>query len=382
MPPAARKSAARSLEESQCVFLSGEDDFAVDRRARQILETWQQQFPDAEVEIIEGRVGSVSEAVSALRQFTEAIQTFPFLAPQKIVFFKKCTFLGDDRTSSGRDVTALTAGLPEELKRLEGTPIRVLWTAGKVDKRKTFYKSIGSAALTESFDGWNTRSRTWRDDARQFIRSEFERNKKSISPKTIDFLLEYAGSNPRQMAQEIEKICLYAGEEVSTVDIPLIRQIAVRNRDAEAFALAEALGSRDLQSILQLLDRELASLSTDKSRSLIAILYSLISKVRHMLMVEALLEKKLIRKGMAYGAFKTAIESLPEDVAPGDGKFSVRSAPVFGLFTSYQQSGNYTTTELVQVLEILLECNLQMVTSAVDPHFVLQNGLIRAVNQT
>lgn len=376
-----KKSAvSKDIGDIQVVFICGEDDFAVERRAREVLAAWNASDPDNDFEEIDGRVSNTAEAMAVLGRFSESIQTPPFLAPHKIIHLKKCSFLGEDRTSSSKSVSDFVASLPDELTRIPefGDNIKVLWTAGKVDKRKAFYKSIGKAVHTEVFDGWNTRSRNWQNDARQFIIEEFSKLNKTISPKTADFLVEFSGSSPRQMAQEIEKICLYAGEETTKISEGLIQQIAVRNKEAEAFALAESLGSRNLAESLHLLDREVAAMAADKSRSFLAILYSLVSKIRNLIYAKALIEGRVVRPGLKYYDFKDIIESLPDS----GGKFGPKSAPVYGLYLSYEQCGRYSMDELIRSQKLLLECNRQLVSSGADPQFILQSTLIGIINQT
>lgn len=382
----ARKSSRRAQvdwAEENMVFLCGEDDFGIERRAKEVLNVWNAPGPDeVEFNVIDGRVSNASEARECLAQFVSEIQTLPFFTPAKVIYLKKSTFLGEDRTSSSKEITDFVASLPEELKRLEGPQIRVLWSSGKVDKRKSFYKQIGKVAHTEVIDGWSARSRNWQNEARAFISREFEIHQKSISPKSIDFLVEFGGANPRQLSQEIEKICLYAGDERDSVDIELIRKIAVRSKEAEAFMLAEALGNRDLKAALHLLDREIASMASDKSKSVIAILYSLISKARALLMADCLIRNRLVQKGLSYGSFKAAVESLPEKLLSPEARFNPQAMPAYGLFLAYQQSGNYTRPQLIDMLDALLSVNIKLVSASVDPVILLQGTLIKLINRS
>jgi DNA polymerase III subunit delta len=379
---APRAQTKKACINNQVVFLSGEDDFAVERRAKEVLDQWKSRYPDAEYEEIDGRVGSSSEASSQLGRFLASLQTPPFFGAEKIIYFKKCSFLGDDRTSSSREISEFVSGMPAELAKLADLPVFVIWTAGKVDKRKSFFKSIGQVAVSESFDGWNTRSRNWQESARQFVAAEFTRQGKSVSARTMDFLIEYSGANPRQMAQEIEKICLYAGPDQDKIDRGTIEKVAIRVQEAGAFELTEAMGSKDVKRVLHLLDVEFAMMASDRSKSVIAIVYTLISKLRALIFARVLLDEKLLVMGMSYSSFQKAIEELPESVAPADAKYSPKSVPVYGLYMAYQQCGHFSLSGLVEGLGMLLECNKQLVTSAADPRYLLQSTLIRIVNPT
>ena len=382
MPNSAKKKSPE-WNNLQFVFLCGEDEFGIERKALDVLGQWEfTNEDDVEFTTIDGRVSNASEAREKLSKFLLEIQTLPFFTPSKIVFLKKTNFLGEDRTSSSKDVSDFVGGIPEELKKLKGSNIKILWTSGKVDKRKSFYKAIGKVAHAESIDGWNSRSRNWQNEARRFIKNEFNLHKKSISPKAIDFLVEFGGANPRQLCQEIEKISLYAGDENSDIDIKTIRKVAIRTKEAEAFVLAEALGNRDLKSVLHLLDKEIATLATNKSKSIIAILYSLISKARALLFSEALIKTPFFRPGLSYSGFKSALDSMPEAMLSPEAKYNPQNMPAYGLYLAYQQVGNYTNMELKQMLKVLLETNIQLVTSSGDSLILLQNNLIKIINRS
>lgn len=382
MPPASKKKPV-DWKNHQFVFLCGEDEFGVERRALEVIGNWDVKNEDeVEFTTIDGRASNASEAREKLANFLSEIQTLPFFTPNKVVFLKKTNFLGEDRTSSSKDVSDFVAQIPGELKKLSGANVKVLWTSGKVDKRKSFYKSIGKIAHAEAIDGWSSRARNWQNEARGFIKNEFNLHQKSIKPSAIDFLVEYGGSNPRQLCQEIEKICLYAGGNKADIDIETIRKVAIRTKEAEAFVLAEAMGNRDLKSVLHLLDKEMATLATDKGKSIIAILYSLISKSRALLFSDALLKTRFFRPGLSYNSFKAALESLPDEFLSPDPKFNPQTMPAYGLFLAYQQVGNFSGSELKMMLKILLETNIQLVTSSANPLILLQNNLIKIINRS
>src|SRR6201986_1254637 len=135
MPPAA-KSAAPVL------LLFGDDEFAVKQRARQVYQQWTEELGGMDHEVIDASVGNSGEALKALGKLREALQTLPFFGGGKAIWFQNCSFLGDDRTSGSSAVTENLAALAQELKTFTWQNVRLLISAGKVDKRKTFYKTI------------------------------------------------------------------------------------------------------------------------------------------------------------------------------------------------------------------------------------------------
>src|SRR5207247_6153756 len=144
MPPAATSSAP--------VFLvHGDDEFAVKQRARQIFQQWSTELGGMDHEIIDAQVSNGGEALKGLARLREGLQTLPFFGSGKVIWLQNCSFLGDERAASAQAVTESLASLAQELKEFSFQNVRLLISAGKVDKRKVFYKALDKLGKVESF---------------------------------------------------------------------------------------------------------------------------------------------------------------------------------------------------------------------------------------
>jgi hypothetical protein len=110
-------------------------------------------------EIIDAGANNADEAMRALAKLREALNTLPFFGGAKVVWFKDCNFLGDDRTATSQGVTAALGDLAEFLKSFPWQGVRLLISAGKVDKRRTLYKTLGKLGEIETFSGWSVNDR-------------------------------------------------------------------------------------------------------------------------------------------------------------------------------------------------------------------------------
>src|SRR5689334_16449230 len=133
MPPVAAK-ASTSL-----VLICGDDEFAVKQRSRQLYLEWTGKLGGFDHEIIDGTVANTGEALRALARLREALQTLPFFGSAKVIWLQNCNFLGDERAAASQTVTESMATLAQELKDFSFDNVRLLISAGKVDKRKVFY---------------------------------------------------------------------------------------------------------------------------------------------------------------------------------------------------------------------------------------------------
>src|SRR5437588_12493235 len=143
------------------VLIHGEDEFAVKERARQIYPQWCQELGGMDHEVIDAQVNNSGEALKALGRLREALQTLPFFGTGKAVWLQNCNFLGDDRTASAQAVTETLAELSQELKNFKWDNVRLLITAGKVDKRKSFYKTLEKLGSVEAFEAISVDSKDW-----------------------------------------------------------------------------------------------------------------------------------------------------------------------------------------------------------------------------
>ena len=150
---------------------------------------------------------------------------------------------------------------------------------------------------------------------------------------------------------------------------------------ARAFALGDALGDRDLPRLLKRLDEELWEVKFDSQKSEIGLLYGLISKVRAMLLLKEMLREGWIKPDGDYNRFKAQLERVPADKLPADRRFNPLALNPYVLYKALPQVKQYSHTELVRAMDLLLQCNQRLVTSGLDESLVLQQALVQIVSR-
>ena len=358
----------------------GEDEFSVKQRARQIFQQWSANFPGLDHEIIDANVTNSGEALAALANLREALQTLPFFGSGKVVWFQNCSFLGDERTASARAVAEALADSAQELKSFSWTGVRLLITAGKIDKRKSFYKTLEKIAAVECFAGWTTEDRNWSAEAENMVRRQVRTLKKQMSHEAVARLVTLVGPNPRQLHNEAEKVALFVGDraEINAEDVECI---VSRNKHSRAFALGDALGARDLPRALRTLDEELWEMKTDSRKSEIGLLYGLITKIRVMIFLKEMQRAGWLKPESEYPRFKMQLERVPAKSLPDDRRFNPLAMNPYVLFKASEHAGNYTLAELVRSMELLLQCNQRLVSSSLDEAMVLQEALTQIIRR-
>ena len=359
------------------VLVCGEDDFAVKQRAKQIYLEWTEELGGMDHEIIDAAVSHSGEALKALAKLREAMQTLPFFGSGKVIWLQNCNFLSDERAAT-KDVTESLAALAEELKEFSWQNVRLLITAGKVDKRKGFYKALDKLGTVESFAGWSVDDRDWAGQAETWARKGLRARQKEISDEALAELISRVGPNARQLDNEVEKVALYAGDR-KEIEFDDVATICTRNKMARAFALGDALGDRDLPRLLARLDEALWEVKLDPQKSEIGLLYGLISKVRAMLLLKEMLKECWVKPDMDYNRFKAQLERVPKDQLPEDRRFNPLALNPYVLYKALPQVKRYTQAELIRAMDLLFQCNLRLVSTSLDESLVVQQTLVQIV---
>jgi DNA polymerase III subunit delta len=358
------------------VLVCGDDDFAVQQRAKELYRQWCDELGGMDHEILDAGVANSGEALKVLSRLREALQTLPFFGSGKVVWLQNCNFLGEERTASKQAVTETLAELAQEFKDFPWGSVRLLISAGKVDKRKIFYKAIDKRGSVESFAGLSTDDRDWTVRAESIAREALREHGKNISDEALAELVNNIGPHTRQLNSEIEKLALFVGKR-SEIEVGDVAAICTRNKSARAFALGDALGDRDLPRLLRTLDEELWEMKFDGQKSEIGLLYGLIGKVRAMILLKEMLREGWIKPDSDYVRFKAQLERVPAAQLPEDKRFNPLSINPYVLFKALPQARRYSQHELVKAMDLLLQCNRRLISSSLDGALILQQTLVQ-----
>jgi DNA polymerase-3 subunit delta len=374
--PRASRSPAKQL--APLLLVWGDDDFAVRQRARATFQDWTNEIGGFDHETIDAMAANTSEALRALARLREAIQTLPFPGSTKLIWFQHCNFLADERAANAQAVTNTLAQLAEELQALDWTSVRLLISAGRVDRRKSFYKVLDKLGRIETLAGWSLDDKDWQDRAEGLVRNELAAIGAYIRDDALARMVAAVGPNPQQLTHEAQKLALYAGpgNEIHTKHVDAV---VARNKLARAFALGDALGDRDLARTMRRLDEELWGIESDRQRSEIGLLYGLIAKVRSMLLLRGLMEERRVTPDADYNSFKTQLERIPPEMLPEDRRLNPQAMNAYMLFKALPHARRYTSEELVRAMDLLLDCNRRLVSSGGEARLALQHTLVEIV---
>lgn len=365
---------------SSVLLVCGDDEFGVSQRARQIYQKWCDEVGGMDHEIIDAAVSNAGDALKSLAKLRAALQTLPFFGSGKVVWLKNCNFLGEERAASAQAVTDDLAELNQELKNFQWQNVRLLISAGKVDKRKSFYKTLEKIGTVETFADLSPDDRDWEDQAQGHAERTLRALKNEISDEALALLVASVGPNLRMLNSEIEKLSLYVAPR-TRIEVDDVNTIVTRNKQARAFALGDALGDRHLGRALSCLDQELWEIRRDPKRNEIGLLYGLVSKVRVLIFVREMLARRWLKPESDFTRFRAQLSRVPADELPADKKMNPLAMNPYVLFRAVPQAVNYTQAELIAAMDLLLECNQKLVSRNLDTSLILQQTLVQIVSR-
>jgi DNA polymerase III subunit delta len=356
----------------------GDDEFSVKKRARQIYDQWCQQSGSLDHEVIDGSAANTGEVFKILKQLNEALDSLPFFGSTKVVWLQNCNFLGEERTATSQAVTERLALLADTWKNYEWRSTRLLISAAKIDRRRVFYKTLEKIGHVESLLAWSTADRDWAEKAEAWVHLELRPRKKTMSAEAAADLVARIGPNTRQLSNELEKLALFVGTR-GQIELADVDTMAPRQKSAEAFALADALGDRTLPRALQALDEELWEMRADSQKSPLGLLYGLISKIRVLILLKELMRAGYLKPESDYSRFKSQLERVPTNALPADKRFNPLALHPYILFKTQAQTRRYSLPELIRAMDILLETNRKLVSSGLDEAVVLQQAIVQVM---
>lgn len=263
------------------LFVAGDDDFLVNRVARERFQTAAANALDPmSVEEIDGDAATVDEVATAMDQLTAAVRTLSLFGDRKIVWFKGLSFLGDGRTASAEGTRVQIERLRELLESINPEAVTLILSAAPLDKRRAFAKWVAkqpgfietaSAAKGNAFE--------------QLIEESVRDAGKKIHPEALELLKMKINGNIRMGASEIEKLVLAVGDETPTVLPEHIIEWVPEFGEAQFFDAAEAFYTLRIEVALTALRRHF--FSHKEGRPLLNVL---LNRNRLLLLLKSLLD--------------------------------------------------------------------------------------------
>ncbi|HEY5653995.1 MAG TPA: hypothetical protein VIR63_06475 [Pontiella sp.] len=232
-------------------FYCGNDEYLVGLNARKKVD---QICPEAEqtlsLEIIEGAVSKIDDAVAAIDQCIAAFRTVGLFGGKKVVWFREADFLKNAVIMKNDQVKRLLGELAGDLKAGLSEDQCLIISSQGADKRSAFYKALKEVAEISEYD-IPERDYEARPVALKRAVSLFKREGYSIDSAAADVFIDRTGFETRQIMNEVEKMVLFKGADTA-ISLEDVQLITSASGEAISWDFTDAVAERQLGEAIRL----------------------------------------------------------------------------------------------------------------------------------
>ncbi len=322
-------------------------------------------------EVIDGAAATVDEAVEIIRRCISGLMMMNMFGGRKVIWLKGATFMGDH--PQGTRSEAVIQALEELVETLGHLPEDTffLLSASEMDKRRSFYKKLGTLAVVKEFtridisrDGWETELTKLTLTMAKPLGLTFESD-------AIDLFVHRVNESTRQIANELGKLDVFLGPErrcITRADVELM--VAV-SRNGVVFEISRAIEAGDCRRAIHLVNEQL-----ERGEQGVAIMRAaIVPTVRNRYCARLLLDIYQPRM-TGYPAFEADVQRMPEE---GRKLFPVKkdgSISCFGVYNAARTVGKLTLARARQDLRACAEADRAMVSSGLSPQDILHKLIV------
>jgi DNA polymerase-3 subunit delta len=279
----------------------------------------------------------------------------------------------------GRSATVQTA-LEELADVINGgfaDGITLVFSATEVDKRRSFYKTLGKHAEVQVFDKLDSSRSGWEEEATDLVQERARKSKLQFEDGALELFVLLTGGDTRQIDNELEKIDIYLGEN-RRVDVDVVRDLVPLSRAGVIFELGNALAARDLERALLLVRRLL-----DQGETAIGILLvAVLPTVRNLLLAKDLMERNRMTRPHQPFQFISALNRLPESATQHLPRKKDGAISGYALGIAAQNAHRFDTRRLIEGMEACLQANVRLVSTQLDHELVLSEVVVKLLGAT
>ena len=227
----------------------GEDDFRVGEAAKKVVGD------GVGLEVVDSADSSnADQQLADIRSAEESLSTPPFLAPRKVTWWKNVHFLPGGRSSED-----VKDALDKFAKRLASAQLpenqHFILSGPHLLKTSVFAKTLASAAEMVVFAA----EKPWEAARSAVVRAiDFAADAGlKFAPGAAERFVAAVGPDSRSLVSEIAKLRDYLGDERTVVESADVDAISSPGAgiEPEVWSVTDAVGRRDLSSVLAALPR-------------------------------------------------------------------------------------------------------------------------------
>lgn len=236
------QSIARAKSPDPIYYVFGEESYLLDRAVENIVKLATPDGPsDFNYDLFHGKDLQGD-------QLRSTVETLPFMAPRRVVIVRDLQEMDLRQLQSMEDY--FTNPAPSTCLIFHAMTLQK-----GVDGRNSFVKKLKKAATVGEFKQFKVH------DAEKFIEKQAHDRNMRLSDAAIAHLIQAIGPNLAEIDLAMTKIDLYLGkpDTMRRVEDTHVKDIIAETRSHTVFELTDALGAKQLEEALHILDSMLTA---------------------------------------------------------------------------------------------------------------------------
>lgn len=269
-------------------FISGDDDYIVDRAAN---EEWQRVSggiaDELSREVLNGTASRVDDVAEVVGRVRSAVQTLSLFGLDKAVWLRGVNFLGDSVLGRAEGTRKCVEELQRILEGVDPETTGVLISAVGVDRRRREFKWF-----MQEGDGKDLAAGKDGSMLQSVLEAEAASLGVKIGREALNVLVGKVNGCARLAVEEVRKLATWLGKEGGTIQERDVLSLVPDFGGDDFFEPVEAFYSLDVKWTLDALDRYFFNHTDGRG-----ILTALIGRNRLSIQLRALVEGGVIRLG-------------------------------------------------------------------------------------
>ncbi|MBO5683893.1 MAG: hypothetical protein J6R92_03000 [Akkermansia sp.] len=322
-------------------------------------------------ETIDGSAATVDEAVEIVGRVISGLQTMNMFGGRKVIWLKGANFMGD--TPQGARSEAVQAALDELVETLTNLPEETFFvlSASEMDKRRSFFKKLGSAAEVKEFSKIDITKPGWEGELSALTLRMAKPLGITFDNAALDLFIHRVNESTRQISNELAKLDVYLGPERRQVTAEDVELMVAVSRNGVVFEISRAIENNNSRLAVHLVNEQLEHGEQGVSIMRAAI----VPTVRQRFCARLLIDTYQPDTGN-YRAFDAALNRLP---AEGRKLLPLKkdgTPNTYGLFNAARTVGKLSLRKARRDLQACAAADKALVSSGLDARDILHKLIV------
>ncbi len=322
-------------------------------------------------EVIDGTAATVDEALDIIRRTVSGLMMVNMFGGRKVIWLKAANFMGD--TPQGTRSEAVQQALDELLEALQNLPFDTffLLSSTEMDKRRSFFKKLGSVAEMKEFSKIDITKPGWESELSAHTLRMAKSYGITFDNAALDLFVHRVNESTRQIANELAKLDVYLGPERRKVLVEDVELMVAVSRNGVIFEISRAIENGSCRQAVRLINEQLEN----GEQAVTIMRAAIVPTVRNRFCARLLMDT-YHPDTSNYRAFEAALNKLPPEGLKLLPLKKDGTPSCYGIFNAARSCGKLTLKKARRDLQACALADRQLVSTQTDTRDVLHKLIV------